>query len=115
MSKHVAMAEKPETRIHEHEHNHDNALGPVGTRATETEKGSSRYASSEAGIAHKAETSKAERRLVLKLGGLCDSPILSPVYSLHSARSPATPLTPRRLRHPPIRHPPLPLGLPRPG
>lgn len=68
MSKHVSMAEKPETHTHEHEHEHENALAPVGTHGTETEKGSSRYASSEAGVAHKAETTRAERRLVRKLG-----------------------------------------------
>lgn len=69
------MAEKPETHFaedtngHDHDVGHDHAsLGPVGTRGTDTEKGSSRYAASDAGLAHKSGVSQAERRLLLKLG-----------------------------------------------
>lgn len=70
MSRHVQMNEKPEAHFAEHVDGHDghNPLQPIPTQTTQTtdhEKGG--YAASESGMAHRAETSKAERRLLLKM------------------------------------------------
>lgn len=47
----------------------NDGIHPTFTNVTnDTEKGSSGYATSTTGLDHKAETSKAERRLLLKLG-----------------------------------------------
>jgi hypothetical protein len=65
MTKRVAMSEKPDV-VHNDQHGHD--LAPSGTRMTDKDNSSSRYADSEAGVAHKSGLAKAERRLLLKLG-----------------------------------------------
>lgn len=64
------MSEKPEAHFTEDTNQHDGheSLAPTGTRGTDFEKGSSRYASSDAGLAHKKGVSAAERRLLLKMG-----------------------------------------------
>lgn len=66
----VSMSEKPEAHFTEDTHHHDGheSLAPTGTRGTDNEKGSSRYASSDAGLAHKKGVSVAERKLLLKMG-----------------------------------------------
>jgi hypothetical protein len=46
------------------------------TNGADTEKGSSTYAASTTGLDHRIETSKAERRLLLKLGALWDCALL---------------------------------------
>ncbi|WWC95606.1 hypothetical protein V866_002471 [Kwoniella sp. B9012] len=72
MSRHVSLPieEKPYEQ-HIDDSNADPTLQQIGTRTTaagtETEKGSTRYASSETGLAFKDENKKAERRLLLKL------------------------------------------------
>lgn len=66
MSKRVAMSEKPDM-VHEN-HMDGESLQPTGTRMTDGDKGSSRYADSESGFAHKSELAKAERKLIMKLG-----------------------------------------------
>lgn len=68
MSKRVAMSEKPDMVHDDHTNSGDLALGQTGTRVTDNDKGSSRYADSEAGLAHREGLAKAERRLLLKLG-----------------------------------------------
>ncbi|KAI9638179.1 major facilitator superfamily domain-containing protein [Dioszegia hungarica] len=65
MSKRVAMSEKPDM-VHEN-HMDGESLQPTGTRMTDGDKGSSRYADSESGFAHKSELAKAERKLIMKL------------------------------------------------
>lgn len=67
---HIAPIEKHETHFTEDTHAHDGheSLAPTGTRGTDNEKGSSRYASSEAGLAHKKGVSAAERKLLIKMG-----------------------------------------------
>ena len=67
---HIATNEKPEAHFTEDAHQHDGheSLAPTGTRGTDNEKGSSRYASSEAGLAHKKGVTAAERKLLLKMG-----------------------------------------------
>lgn len=47
---------------------YDSHLAPTVTQGTDKE-GSSGYANSEAGLAHKSENAKAERKLLFKLGG----------------------------------------------
>ncbi|WVQ66264.1 uncharacterized protein L199_004443 [Kwoniella botswanensis] len=72
MSRHVSLPveEKPYEQ-HFDDSNADPALQQIGTRTTaagtETEKGSTRYASSETGLAFKDENKKAERKLLMKL------------------------------------------------
>ena len=64
------MSEKPEAHFTEDTNQHDGheSLAPTGTRGTDFDKGSSRYASSDAGLAHKKGVSAAERKLLLKMG-----------------------------------------------
>jgi hypothetical protein len=78
MSQHVSMSEKPEEVLRDHAR-FDAGVGAdattlagTTTRGTDAEKGSG-YASSLAGDAHRSETAKAERRLLLKLGESCRS------------------------------------------
>lgn len=63
-------AERLHARFNEADLN--DGIHPTFTNVTDqtnyTEKGSSGYAASTTGLDHKAETSKAERRLLLKLG-----------------------------------------------
>jgi hypothetical protein len=65
MPKQVAMSEKPDMVHTDAGHDH---LTPSGTRMTDGDKGSSRYADSESGLTHKAELARAERKLLIKLG-----------------------------------------------
>lgn len=75
MSHHVAINEKPDEVQADHAaHNArfsgvdaESTLAGTTTRGTDAEKGSG-YAPSIAGDVHRAETAKAERKLLLKLG-----------------------------------------------
>lgn len=59
----------------EEQPDHDTSLHQVATQ--DTEKASS-YANSTSGLAHKAETAKAERKLLLKLGALKHTTLFKP-------------------------------------
>ena len=70
MSRHAAFANDPQViddekniAIHD-EYRDGGSIAPTGTRGTDSEKS----LHSEAGLVHKKETTKATRRLLLKLG-----------------------------------------------
>jgi hypothetical protein len=78
-------AEKPTTQHREARFAEDTDTkhegGPIHQTVTnttngDTEKGSSAYAASTTGLDHRAETYKAERRLLFKLGAWCETSCL---------------------------------------
>lgn len=70
MSRHAAFVEEPRVIDEEKFQTPDHAeydggsIAPTGTRGTDSEKS----LHSEAGLVHKRETSKATRKLLLKMG-----------------------------------------------